>query len=204
MITMNKSLIIIIILIITINVADAVTNDGEHSNVRTGEWDILHLPAWNALQSYWGESSGDTVPGMFGYSIQRWEVEACSAGITLDLDPQGTGGVVNPEALQQGVYADTATISVSRELFTFNESLYTISWYLQPKNDPIKYQVFLKDVDDEVYEYPESTADPIQGEAGYDAFYASRNFTIAYIKNLDSKEIILQVKVVDVKAPRIR
>ncbi|MFA5796805.1 MAG: hypothetical protein WC916_02060 [Candidatus Woesearchaeota archaeon] len=173
-------------------------------------WNNFLDPTINTMSSWCpfggcGNLDGGAQQGLFGYTIKRWEVEVCAMDVSTSLEQyDNQNNYVNQDSLQQGVYADTATISVSRELFTFNESLYTISWYLQPKNDPIKYQVFLKDVDDEVYEYPESTADPIQGEAGYDAFYASRNFTIAYIKNLDSKEIILQVKVVDVTKPRIR
>jgi len=169
--------------------------------VNTGTWDFKNLmsPAWNNLQSYWGDQGNtERVQGMF-YTVVPWEIQACQAGVTSDLQPQDPSGFAGSQTSLENIYGLTITLNIYKTVYSANESLYEMSWYVQPQNNAITYTIYFKTTDgvrQDISTLKNLNADPAQGDAGYYTFYSDQNYTKAFIESGTPKTVIFKTVVV--------
>ena len=163
------------------------------------EWGSLIAPAWDYISGYWGETSSDKISGMFGYTLEPWELEICSTHTTNDMNYKQPPGFTGASTDLTNIYAPiTATMMAQKHSYDDNLTLTEVSWYIQPKDAPIKYSVYYKKGATKYYlpKFKNIEVDHVQGMVGYYVEYLQTNFTEAVLE-YESGEVILSVPITE-------
>lgn len=107
------------------------------------------------------------------YSVEDWEVEVCSKWGGREKTQTHTGGVMSTE-----FHKEAATIQGKvKEQYAGDKNIYIyeISWYLQPMEGSVEYEIILKGEEDKKVRTGSASANA--GDAGY---YATENTSNNY------------------------
>ena len=175
------------------------------SQPHTGTWDSKNLldPWWSTIVSYnpFGNTgSSGKQQGMF-YTLDNWEIQACAKGVTDELSPYDPYGFASSPGLEN-VYAITTVINGYKSAYSTNETLYEISWYVQPKDGVLSYAIGLSEKNsyttlntllagkDILPNTDNLSADSVQGDVGYAPFTSEKNYTYAFIIDTKNKAVL--------------
>jgi hypothetical protein len=170
-------LLSILMLVVFISSVSAYDPNKPLENILSpiGDQIISYLP--------FGQSGDGGVYNLF-YPVQQWEIDVCSNGLTSEFKSKSAGG----DTYYQGyanIYAPiTSTLNAAKIIYDENETLYEVSWYIQPKSSELKYSLyFLTASNTKKYlpkpgggEMKDVTSDPAQGDAGYYAEYLTEKY----------------------------
>jgi hypothetical protein len=182
---MDKKIIIMLMFICVITSVYAATSATRY------DWPNMLGPATdqaiNALTLGWVSLKYDDFKEGIFYPISQWEFDVCSSKVTDDLSSSSFAGQMGDSMDIKDLYGPiTAAINGKKVIYQVNNSqqtLYEISWYVQPKpyTQDIKYSIYLMSDNGQKY-YPNSlkglTADPAQGATGdYTAYLEESGYT---------------------------
>jgi len=160
------------------------------ADIITGKsWKDFGGSTIDMLGSYIGLNSnrlGDSTQFILFYDVYDWEIQACAYGVSSSTSPVGGTdvGMSLDSTNSVNVYDFTAAINARKASYADGTALYTVSWYVQPKDTTIIYSVYLTDGRTKMYlsKYTNISADPAQGSAGFDPEYFNQTFTQAVIE----------------------
>ncbi|MGV8151387.1 MAG: hypothetical protein ACP5NV_06705 [Candidatus Woesearchaeota archaeon] len=162
------------------------------------DWGSIISPSINYLASYSPISinTENKLLGMF-YPIEQWEIDACAAGVTSDRQYSMPAGFFGVSTDLRKIYDTTAHLSAKKSVYFDNQTLYVVSWYIQPKSE-IEYSIYFKKGLLKDYLLKNYVADPVQGAAGYYAEYLESNYTEVGIEYVSGDLILaMPITVVD-------
>lgn len=116
------------------------------------------------------------------YPVESWEIDLCTRRL------QKYKSVNDNEIILEGfgnVYKTAVNIAGYKKVIDENETLYDISWYIQPATGEIKYSIYLWSNKHGKYYIPKSrdkyykdeVSDYMQGSTGSFTQYLNKNFT---------------------------
>jgi hypothetical protein len=188
----DKKILLLFVVLIILAPVTAVDND-------PSTWGSIIAPSWDYISGYWGETSTQKIPGMFGYTLEPWEFEICATKTTADINYNKPPGFSGASTDLANIYAPlTATIEAQKHSYPDNTTLIEVSWYLQPKSSAIKYSVYLQKGATKFYlpNYKNVESDPVQGTVEFYAEYLEINYTDA-VMEYESGQTILSVPIVE-------
>lgn len=183
---MNKLLVFMIVYFMVLPIVFAGPGETAPDNILN--------PGWDAILSYgfWQRNQEDKVPGMFGYTLKPWELQVCAQHVTSDLDYKESNGFSGISTDLSKIYATSATLQAKKTVYSANQTLIEIAWYIHPKYE-IQYNLYLKRGADTLFILKNRDVDPIQGESGYHADYFPINYT-KVILQYEGQELSIDIK----------
>jgi len=153
---------IVVLLIITLFLVPVVSADW-----LTDLWEDDPSPLTNPSLT-WEEPAGGY--GLPWYSVEDWEVDVCTRGLTTSLGYDPASNNIVSYFLATPIYKDTITL-LAKKRITDALTYYEIGWYVQPYEGEYEVNITLMDKDgNERHLLATGTASKEMAYDGYIAF----------------------------------
>lgn len=129
------------------------------------------------------------------YPVEDWEVETCTRDVSssFKIDSQSDSGVFSANNL---IIDTTLTMQAFKQDFEFGQGLkeYEVSWYVQPLNKSISYEIQYFSTDWRSLDPPvQREAGAVNGDMGYQTWSSDQNISKMRIITSDGNSLEIPV-----------